>query len=132
VTAPALMLGAVLAVQTHAIPPPPDPIYDPVPGPYLVAVDHDGALSDIGVLDNAVDGWRGPKLSAFLLCFQPGRAPYDPRTASASFRALSRELKARGAVTVVVDPMYRCRTAPHHPLADAAHVEILGVLRDQD
>lgn len=128
----ALISAAALAMQTHSIPPPPPPEYHPLPGPYVVRIDDDGTPTDFSVLDNAINRWTGPKYSAFLLCFQPGRGPSFPDAAFKSISAVSRGLKARGAAMVVVSPERRCRTAPYDNLADVAYLEILGVLREQD
>jgi hypothetical protein len=113
-------------------PSPPEPNYDPVPGPFLVTVDGQGAVNDAGVIANATRSWRGPKLSAFLLCFQPASKPVDWAVAMDALDNTSRELHAHGADIVVIDPMRVCPSPPVASVAGKAHVEVRGVIRGRD
>lgn len=114
-----------------AVPPPPAPTYDPMPGPYLVGVDEQGALKDLGVAANAIRSWGGPKLSAFSLCFQPASGPVNWTLALAALRNVSVELKARGAL-VVIQAERLCPSPPNASMMGKPHVEIKGVIRSLD
>lgn len=116
----------------QAAPSPPEPIDDPVPGPFLVIVDGQGALEDVGVVANAIRSWGGPKLSAFFLCFQPASKPINWTAALDALNNASRELQARGAAVVVIDAMRVCVSPPTPSMAGKSHVEIKGVIRSRD
>ena len=115
-----------------AVPPPPEPTYDPVPGPYLGSVDEQGSLEDVGVAANAIRSWSGPKLSAFSLCFQPASKPVHWTLALAALRNVSDALKARGAAVVVIEPARLCSSPASPSMRGRPHVEIRGVLRSLD
>jgi len=118
----------VVLQDGRATPVPPEPAYHPVPGPYLAGVDDRGSLNDAGVVANATESWGGPRLSAFILCFQPGVGPVDWNVVFAALNDASRKLAARGAV-VVVDARRLCPSPANPSMKGKPHVEIKGVLR---
>lgn len=117
------------AQSRQEAPPPPKPVYDPVPGPFSGIVDEHGALEDVGVAANAIRSWAGPRLSAFTLCFQPASEPIDWTRALSALSNVSRELKARGASVVVIDAMRICVSPSKPPITGKSSVEIKGVIR---
>jgi hypothetical protein len=118
--------------KSLAVPPPPEPTYDPVPGPYLGSVDEQGSMEDVGVAANAIRSWSGPKLSAFSLCFQPASASVNWTLAFAALRNVSDELKTRGAAVVVIEAVRLCPSPAKASMRGRPHVEIRGVIRSLD
>ncbi|MFK3891363.1 hypothetical protein [Sphingomonas sp. NPDC079357] len=115
--------------DSRAIPPPVEPTYDPLPGPYLGSVDEQGALKDVGVAQNAIQSWHGPNLSAFILCFRPAKQPVNWNLAFAALRNVSHELQSLGAAVVVIAAERICPTPSNVSMMGKSHVEIKGVIR---
>lgn len=118
--------------KSLAVPPPPEPTYDPVPGPFLGSVDEQGSLEDAGVAANAIRSWSGPKLHAFSLCFQPASTSVNWTLALAALRNVSDELKTRGAAVVVIEAVRLCPSPARASMRGRPHVEIRGVIRSLD
>jgi hypothetical protein len=115
-----------------AVPPPPEPTYDPAPGPYSGSVDEQGSMEDVEVAANAIRSWSGPKLSAFSLCFQPASKPVNWTLALAALKNVSDALKTRGAAVVVIDAVRLCPSPARPSMRGRPHVEIRGVIRSLD
>lgn len=129
------LCGASLAANpeppqvTRVSPPASQPINDPIPGPFLAAVNELGELKDVGVVDNAIRSWSGPKSSAFYLCFQSDSKPINWTAVLNALDSASRELRSRGAAVVVIDAKRVCSTSEAPPIAGSPYVVIKGVLR---
>jgi hypothetical protein len=123
---------SVTPQKSLAVPPPPHPTYDPVPGPYLGSVDEQGSMEDVGVAANAIRSWSGPKLSAFSLCFQPASKPVNWTLALAALSNVSDELKKRGAAVVVIEAVRLCQSPARPSMRGRPHVEIRGAIRSLD
>jgi hypothetical protein len=131
-SAPGLEVRLLSPAQQNGSPvSPPPAINDAFPGPFLANVDNEGRLKDPKILDHALKSWAGPRLSAFLLCFQSAARPSDWRAAMHAFDNVSQYLKARGAVLVVLNPSNVCATPPSQYAGGEAHVEVLGVVRSR-
>lgn len=89
-------------------------------------------MEDVGVADNAIRSWSGPKLSAFYLCFQPAPKSVNWTLAFAALRNVSDELKARGAAVVVIEAERLCASPAKPFMRGRPHVEIRGVIRSFD
>lgn len=118
--------------KSHHAPATGELTYDPLPGPYFASVDEKGALQDVGVAQNAIQSWRGPKLSAYILCFQSTNKLTDWNVADAGLRNVSHELRSRGAAIVVIAAERVCSTPPSASMMGNSYVEIRGVIQIVD
>ena len=113
-------------------PPLPPTIYDPNPGPFLIAIDDQGALAhqkQMEVIDRAWSAWRGPRLEAFSICyFQTSSLELDWSVVFRALENVSGELKTRGAV--VFTPASRICDAVHPSVPSGrSYVQIIGLVR---
>lgn len=126
----AMVLLAHLPVAAQQIPPaPPENHYDPIPGPYFVGPAEIETASGSELLDRIVEGWAGPRLSAFSLCVHPGTTPPGNDASWIVLNRVATELHRRGAEIVLIEPFYRCPGPPTPKLDDHTVIEIRGLLR---
>ncbi|GGB24961.1 hypothetical protein GCM10011380_13170 [Sphingomonas metalli] len=122
------------ASRTHGVPPTPPPppeIYDPQSGPFIVRMTPDGEIDEQsrGVAENAVRQWTDLNLQRFIICYRSASQGRDYSGGIRSLESVARELKAHGAIEVVMPDGGPCSDDVPRPTSwNADHVVILGVV----
>lgn len=122
---------AVAQSRPMELPLSPPPIIDPIPGPFVVGFDVDGALTGDadGIIANAAQSWMVDGLDTYTICYQPGLNERTHRSGFTALQNAARRLKARGAATVITVSGGQCPADWSAKGAPLPYVYIMGAVR---